>query len=245
VSQQARPEWAAKLGILAPSTDTTVEVDMHRNMPPSVTVHTARMLMRGVTVADEEEMLKSEVPVAAKRIADIEPDVVVFACTSAGSLYGPDGDAQMAETIRQVVKCPVLTVFGSVLSELKLLAPQSLFVFTPYSDEINQRMADSLEEGGVRVQGIWGMGITSDTEIGRLTPEDVLSLLAEKTVERQPDCVFASCTNLRAWEILMEAQSQLGIPVVSSNFLTCRSVLRLLGYPLPDFTEPLWGQHRG
>ncbi len=239
---QLRAEWASRLGILVPSTDTTVEVDMYCNLPSSVSVHTARMLMRGVTVADEEEMLQNEVPKAAERIAGIEPDAVVFACTSAGALHGPAGDVAIAETIKEKVNCPVVTVFGSVLDELKAFAPQELFVFTPYSDEINQRMVSSLEEGGVRVGSIWGMGITSDIEIGRLTPSEILSLLTEKVGKRKPDCVFASCTNLRAWEVLVDIRNRLGIPVVSSNFLTYRTVLRLLGYDVPDFDEPFWGR---
>lgn len=231
-----------KLGLLVPSTDTTAEVDMYRNLPPSITLHAARMFLAGVTVVDEERMLAEEVPRAAREVASLGPNVAVFACTSAGALHGPQGDAEIRETIARVVGCPAVTVFGSVLDALRSLAPRRLLVFTPYPAELNERMEAALTAGGVPVHAIRGLGITSDTEIGRIEPRTVLNELRRNAAEVKPDCVFASCTNLRAWEILGEARKALGVPILSSNFVTYRTVLETLGYSAPDLGQPQWAR---
>jgi maleate isomerase len=199
------------------------------------------MPLAGVTVADEERMLVEEAPRAAEEVASLDPDVVVFACTSAGALHGPPGDAELAARIGGIVHRPVVTVFGSVLEALRLVQAKRLLVFTPYADELNARMRAALEEGGVPVNSTWGMGLLSDVDIGHVDPADLLTRLRQKVGETHPDCVFMSCTNLRAWEILTTAQQELGTLVVSSNFLVYRAILRALNFPVPDLERPSWG----
>lgn len=230
-----------RVGLLVPSTDTTVEVDLYRNLPSFLTVHAARMFLAGVTVADEERMLAEELPRAAREVKSLAPDVVAFACTSAGALRGPQGDREIAVSIERVVGRPVVTVFGSALETLRVLAPRRLLVFTPYVQEVNDRMKAALAAGGVPPRAVWGWGLATDLEIGRLAPDSILATLREKVRETRPDCVFLSCTNLRAWEILSAARQELGIPVLSSNFLMYRSLLRALGCPVPDLEKPVWG----
>ena len=230
-----------RVGLLVPATDTTVEVDLYRNLPHSITLHAARMPLAGVTVADEERMLDEGVPRASEEVASLDPDVVVFACTSAGALHGPPGDAELAARISRMVHRPVITVFGSVLETLRIVQAKRLLVFTPYTDELNARLQAALVAGGVPVESIWGMGLLSDVEIGRLDPAVLLTRLQQRVGETHPDCVFMSCTNLRAWEMLATAQQKLGTLVVSSNFLVYRAILRALSLPVPSLERPSWG----
>ena len=43
------------------------------------------------------------------------------------------------------------------------------------------------------------------------------------------DAVFASCTNLRATEVLAEAESAIGVPALASNQVLAWHMLRLAG----------------
>ena len=238
---ETQAENRLKVGLLVPSTDTTVEADLINNLPYQITFHSARMYLSGVTVVDEERMLLEEVPRAARELKSLEPDVAVFACTSAGALYGPEGDIKLAKQIGELVGCPVVTVFGSVLESLKLVKPERLLIVTPYTEEINQRVKDAIVTGGVRVNTICGMNLVSDLDIGRVPKDNILRMLHQKVEEIKPDCIFLSCTNLRAWEILSIAVKEYNVPVLSSNFVMFRTLLKSMGYPVPDLMHPVWG----
>ena len=77
-----------RLGLLLLSSGTVQEVDFYRRVPDGVTVHSARMRLLGTTEADEIRMLDEYTLPAARDLATIRPDVVVFSCTSAGPLRG-------------------------------------------------------------------------------------------------------------------------------------------------------------
>jgi len=230
-----------RVGLLVPSTDLTMESDLKKNLPDNITFHSARMYLAGVTVEDEEKMLVEEVPKAAKELRDIEPDVAVFACTSAGALFGPEGDVRLKNQIHELIGCPVVTVFGSVLSTIKASKPERLMIITPYTNEVNKKLHDAFIAGGVPIHSMYGMNLTADLDIARVPHKKIFDLLDEKISSDKPDFVFLSCTNLRAWEVLSYAVDKYKLPVISSNFATYRNLLSALGFPSPSLENPTWG----
>ena len=59
-----RPEWQ-RVGVIVPSSNTTVEADFARALPAGVTVHAARIFL-AETMADAERcMIYDYVPVAS------------------------------------------------------------------------------------------------------------------------------------------------------------------------------------
>ncbi|MYC30160.1 MAG: hypothetical protein F4X65_08740, partial [Chloroflexi bacterium] len=86
-STPANQPEGKRVGLIVPSTNTVMEPDLYRNLPSGTTVHTSRMLLEGsVTIEAEEMMLDVYLPECARQIGTLQPDVVVFGCTSAGAL---------------------------------------------------------------------------------------------------------------------------------------------------------------
>ena len=79
---------------MIPSSNTMMEVDFARDVPPGISVHTARMFMEDTTPAGENRMLDEFALPAARDLGTARPDVVVFGCTSAGALRGNDYDTR-------------------------------------------------------------------------------------------------------------------------------------------------------
>src|SRR5215211_1915953 len=86
-----------RIGLIVPSSNTVVETDFFRQLPPDVTLHTARMFLADTTAEAERVMVSKYLPQAIDDIASIRPDVVAFACTSAGAVLGARGEAQLIE----------------------------------------------------------------------------------------------------------------------------------------------------
>jgi len=217
-----------RLGLIVPSSNSVMEVDFYRNLPPDMTLHVARMYLYDTTVAGEEEMLDVHFPKALSDLATVMPDAIVFGCTSAGALRGNAYDEELCAKITQVAGCQSISVIASVRQMLEKLKLQKIAVITPYIEALNQRIKASLEADGVSVEAIHGLGIDHNHSIGMVEPNDILKFTMEKVHGLAMDGVFLSCTNFRAMDVYEKLQEKLGMPVITSNQIALKFALEAL-----------------
>lgn len=217
---------AMRIGLLVPSSNTTMEPDFYRNVSKGVSVYTARMHLQDVTVAAEEVMLDEHFPLALRDIATMEPDVVVFGCTSAGALRGNEYDAELIRRIEETTDCPAVSVVQSVQTALQKHG-RRVHVLTPYIDEVTERVAAALRADGADVVAVAGMGIRANADIGRVSPQQIAAFAVEQRakLDASVDCLFLSCTNWQAFAVREQLEQELQLPVVTSNHATLTATL--------------------
>jgi maleate isomerase len=208
---------ALRIGLIVPSSNTVMEPDFHRNLGQAAIVSTARIFLETVTREAETRMLEEDLPQAAELIRTTAPDVVVFGCTSAGALGTLAHDCAIGQRIEKVTGARVITVLQAVLSQLRVIGPRKLAVFTPYIADLTDGVASSLAEAGFPPLKAIGMGIEANLEIGRVAPAEIVDFVGSQIEGLAPDCIFLSCTNWRAIEAIEPLHRKLGIPIVSSN----------------------------
>ena len=219
-----------RVGLIVPSTNTVMEPDLYRNLPSGTTLHTSRMLLEGsVTIEAEELMLDVYLPECARQIGTLQPDVVVFGCTSAGALRGPAYEQELAGEISKATGAPTITIMGAVVDELRRLGMKSVAVLTPYSEEINDTIKDSLETTGFTVPYINGMDVKGAFNIAAVTPEEIVDYVQEQLKGVDSDCLFVSCANLKSMDVLNDIREVAGRPVVTSNQAVLEGVKRTIG----------------
>ncbi len=211
------PLQPLRVGLIVPSSNTVMEPDFHRQIGAAAIVSTTRILLEDVTREAEVRMLEDDLPQAIKRIGTTAPDVVVFGCTSAGALGKLSHDDAIAKRIEEKTGARAVTVLRAVLMQLAAIRPTRVAVFTPYIEDLTNSIARSLAEAGYPVVRAAGMGITQNLEIGRVTPKEIVRFVESQVTVIGPDCIFLSCTNWRAVEVIDSLQKEWGIPVVSSN----------------------------
>ena len=219
-------EKTFRVGLLVPSSNTIMEVDLYRNLPAPITVHPARMYLEETTPAGEKRMISEEVPKAAGLLKTLRPNLVVFGCTSAGALFGPDFPQELHRKIGAVVGCPVLDILSMVAEELKRVQAKKLAVLTPYSRELNQSVKTSLEALGFEVPSIDGMGITVNFELASPTPQEIVAFAQKSSLAVEAEALFLSCTNFRALEALPLLRKQFTLPIITSNQATIEKIKR-------------------
>jgi maleate isomerase len=206
---------------MIPSSNTMMEVDFARYMPPGTALHTARMFMEDTTPAGENRMLDEFALPAARDLGTARPDVVVFGCTSAGALRGNDYDTQLCERISELAGAPVVSTIGAVRAAIQASGAASIGVITPYVDELNEKIKASIEADGPHVATITGLGITDNFEIAEIGPGEIVAFaeraLGRLAAEAGIGLVFASCTNFGAMAARPAIAERLGLPVVTSN----------------------------
>jgi len=213
------PERRFGVGLIVPSSNTVMEPDFHRAFAGFATVSTTRIFLESVTRDAESDMVRNELPGATRLIRTGAPDVIVFGCTSAGSLAGLHGDRNIAAFIEEATQSKAVTVLSAVVDELLALKARRIAVLTPYTDELSHSVADCIDDAGFIVVECRGMGIVSNRDIGRVTPDEIVNFVhAEGLAENiEADCVFLSCTNWRVSEAVPILRNTLKIPMVTSN----------------------------
>lgn len=218
-----------RVGLIVPSSNTVAEVDFYGHLPPEATLHTARMHLDEVTPEGEAVMLDEHLPGALRDLATADPDVVVFACTSAGTLRGNAWEGELIARIGERTDARAISVAAAVRRAIAARGARRVGVLTPYVDAVNEKIRSSLEEAGLDVAGMEGMGITANLEIGCVEPERIARFALERFGREAIDLLFISCTNFRAFEAREGIQQQLDVPVVTSNHAALEAVLELLG----------------
>jgi maleate isomerase len=209
----SRPQ---RVGLIVPSSNTVMEPAFHRHLPNAI-VSTTRILLEEVTPEAELRMLEEDLPRAAVLVKTTIPDIVVFGCTSAGSLGGLGQDDGIRKMLEQRTGATVMTIVRSVLAGLRRSGSRKVAVFTPYEQELTRSIAQSLEQGGYMVVKAEGMGIRRNFEIGKVPPPEIARFVEPRMQNVDADSVVLSCTNWQALEALDALQDRLGIPILSSN----------------------------
>ena len=182
-----------RVGLLVPSSNATMERDFHRNLPEDVHVATSRMFLDETTKQAEIRMLEESLPEANRMLKTVEPHFCVFGCTSGGALFGQTHDKKIKARIEEETGAETATILSALAREFADMNAKRLVVLTPYVDELNGPICASLEEDGMEVLSIDGMGITDNIKIGNTRADKILKFADEKLSTqnlKKADCLF-------------------------------------------------------
>jgi len=206
-----------RVGLLVPSSNTVMENDLHAGLPKDrYTVHTARMYLVETTRAAEIEMIEEHAPKAAADVGTAGLDLLVFGCTSAGSLFGLDHDRKVCNDLGRLAHCSSLGTISAVNDALNVRGFKKLAVITPYIDDLTQAVAKAAENPTRKVVAAHGMGIDVNVELATPTPSEIVAFAVDRLRGVEMDGLFVSCTNFRALEAVKELETALRVPVVTS-----------------------------
>ncbi len=230
--------WKGRIGLLIPHRNTTMEPEFHRMVPKGVSVHAARMLLKEPSPNALAEM-EEEIYRSAQIISAIDPDVIVVGCTSGSLIKGFGYDKEIIEKITSLTNLPAITTATAVIEAFKRLNIHKVAVATPYIDEVNQKEKEFIENQGISVTKIKGLGYCKPMESYPLAPRPVSGIgllypsvaykLARNVDTPDADGIFISCTNFRTIEIIEELEINSNKPVVSSNQASMAMALHKMG----------------
>jgi len=218
--------WRARIGLLIPSANVTMEPEFNQFLPEGISVHVARMMIEDSTEEGLSKMEK-EIELAARQVKGIGPDLIIFGCTSGSFFKGSGHNDKIAHLVENITGIPAITASQAVVSCLKQLRIGKVVVATPYTDEINQKEKTFLEENEIEVLRIRGLGFSQYeayfplsrqpvSHIGLQEPYVAYKLALEIFVQ-EAEGIFISCTNFRTFEIIEKLERTVRRPVVTSS----------------------------
>ncbi|HWL29176.1 MAG TPA: aspartate/glutamate racemase family protein [Burkholderiaceae bacterium] len=208
--------WRGRIGLLVPSINTTMETEFWRIAPEGVSVHVARIAGGRDGTPDELRGMEAASKKAAEEIAMVEPDVVVYGCTSGSFFEGPAWNASICEQLTQITGAPTVTTAGAMVAALNAGGHKKVDVVTPYVDLTNSRLKQFLDMHGIEVGKLATFDMLDMFDHAKVLPEEIYRKVKE-TVTADSEAVFISCTQLRALEVIDMLERDLGKPVYSAN----------------------------
>ena len=215
-----------RIALLVPSSNTVMENDLHAALPKNqFTVHADRMYLVECTRDAERRMIEDFAPQAADDLGTLKPDLLVFGCTSAGSLFGLEFDAKICRELGTRAGCEGLGVVSAVAQALDRQAARRLAIITPYNEDLTNAVAAAVSAGR-EIVCAHGMGIEDNVALADPTPAEIVAFAREWLAGKTFDGIFVSCTNFRAYEARTALAEAFGVPVVTSNSAVIEAIRR-------------------
>lgn len=235
-----------RIGMIVPSSNTVVEPICNRifaGLEDVVTVHYARLEVVNVSMSqDSTRQFASDAMLnAAKQLAQANVDAIVWNGT-AGSWLGIERDRMICSEITQKTGVISSTASLGMVRCYQDFQIERVHLVTPYTKELNDAIIREYEKTGLTVAGVTGLGITENTEIGRV-PIEQLEQLCCSTNALAGEAIAVVCTNLAAAWRAMEIEAKTDAVMVDSVTAAVREALRLIG--LQHLTFPGWGKLLG
>jgi maleate cis-trans isomerase len=202
--------------IVVPANNTTMEPEIAALCPSLAPIPVARVKRPARTLLLEDLPAYAEATLdAIAPFANQQFDLVIYGCTAAGFLGGPDGNARMVERLRERTGATVVSTAGAMIDALHNACVSETAVVTPYLQPVNDGLRHYLESSGVRVEVLNSFFCKTTAELGAITQEQVLEL-ALKTVTPRSKSLFVACSQLPTIDVVAQLRAKLGIPVWSS-----------------------------
>ena len=218
-----------RVGIVALSTDYNLEQDIRRMLPSTIEVFTNRVMYENPMTRESLLAMSGDIERAAQGILPgLGIDVAIYGCTSGTAVIGYENICNLIRRAHPDV--PVTTPLIASVEGLQSLGAKRISVLTPYDREINRGVIETLEELGLEVVNLNGLGFDNDTDVTKVTPDDI-EQLGVSTMDNAADALFISCTAFRASLAIAGLEQKLNKPVVSSNQALAWHVLQLLKCP--------------
>lgn len=207
-----------RIALLVPSSNTVMENDLHWALPKDrYSIHTDRMYLVETTREAETAMIEKYARPAATDVGTVKPDLLVFGCTSGGSLFGLEFDESFSNSLGDLAGCPALGTASAAARALTNARAKRLALIAPYNEDLTDSVAKALSDGGREVVAAHGMGITDNVELATPTPHDIVEFARQKLKGLTFDTLFLSCTNFRSFEAKSELERIFGTKVLTSN----------------------------
>ncbi len=217
----------ARLGLILLQVDETLENEARQALGPGIACYHSRVASRSEVTPEALAEMEADLPLAAALLPTAgKLDAIGYACTSGATVIGSDVVAAIVGKVhpQSAVTDPVT----AVIAALRALGARRIGFLTPYVPEVSSAIRAVLERSGIEISGFGSYEQKEEATVARIRESSTLSAILELGAA-DCDAVFVSCTNLRTFAIIDDAEKALGKPVVSSNQALLWHMLRLAG----------------
>ena len=209
-------EISLRVGVIIPANNTTVEAEIPRLAPVPVEIIACRVKRGpGLLTGEDIPAYKENAKTAIATLVDERPDVIIYGCTAAGILSGPEQDMAFTAELSSVFGVPVVSTACAMTQILQRDGIDRVDVVSPYHTEVNDALEAFLAYSEITATRVASLEAKDVEALGEMTAQDVYGF-AGRPLADDAKGLFIACSQLPTFEILPALRRDHGAPVWSS-----------------------------
>ena len=231
-----------RLGMITPSSNSVLEPATCAMLHdvPGITAHFSRFRVTEIALdaAALNQFDASVMLPAADLLADAKVDAIAWNGTSA-SWLGIARDRSLCEAIRARTSVPATTSTLACIDAAHALGAKRVGLVSPYTDDVQQRIADVWAEEGIAPHAERHLGLRDNFSFGEVEPAVIADMIRAVAAEGA-DTIVILCTNLDGAALAASLERELDIAVLDSVAVTLWRTLALAGGSVASLAP--WGR---
>ncbi len=226
--------YRGRVGSIAATPSDIFSYEFYKIVPAGLTVMQTTLSIHLMT-AEELAAGFAATEKTALTLAREGADVIILG--GAPTLYdqGPGADTALSQRVAQATGVPTVSNQTAMMDGLRAFGCKKIMIASPFNEENTRKLQRYLEGSGFEVVGARGMGFTANADINRVSLEEAHRFIKESgRACRQAEGIIVPCANWPTSLIAHQVETDLGIPVVTSNLAKIWGALRLL-----EIKEPI------
>jgi maleate isomerase len=221
-----------RMGMLTPSSNTVLEPLTAALLTPiahRASAHFGRFRVTriGLDDAADAQFAQEAILAAAGLLADARPAVIAWNGTAA-SWLGFDRDVALCAAITERTGAPAASAVLGLNALLDRLGIRRLGLVTPYTADVQARIAANYARIGVAVTAERHCGLSDNFSFCEVDEARIADLCRAVAAEGA-DAIAIVCTNMRGALVAPALEAELGMPVLDSVSVTLWAALRAAG----------------
>ena len=228
--------YRMKFGVIAPSTNTSVQPEYDSMRPHGVTNHFSRCIIPDTKVTDDRTFMvmlnniRASVPAAIEAVKTCSPDHVIMGMSAETFWDGRDGQKKLQKRMEKIAGVGMTLGSDACRAALKAYGKKTrrLGIVTPYMPVGDKQVHRFFTDCGFEVVNLLGLKCAGPMLIAHVTKQRLRDAILE--VNRgKVDAIVQVGTNLAMAEVAAMAEFWLDKPVIAINTATYRHALRESG----------------
>jgi maleate isomerase len=228
-----------KVGLIVPSSNTTVETELPRllgrHADVDFTFHSSRLRMRAVS-RTELAAMNAQADRCIEEVADAGIDAVLYACLVAVMVQGQGAHATVEADLRGGLDAAgsdakVVTSAGALVYALRAMEVRRVAMVMPYMCSLAEDVVGYVEGEGIEVAGWRTLEVPDNRDVGRIPGPRLLAAARELDCRGVDALVLSACVQMPSLDLVEAVEAELGLPVVTASTAGALALLHRLGLP--------------
>ena len=227
----------AKISVIIPSTNTSVEYDCQKIIPRGVSWHPARFWIEHTNLSSDDnfvqflELLRGQIGYSIRDALTCLPDHVMMGMSAETFWGGVKGNDGFVDRIQELVGDLKLTTgANAVTAALEAYGGvKRIAVLTPYQPIGDKNVRLFFEDSGYEVKRVVGLKAKDTTDAIAKVPESKVMDIVREIDGDDVDAIVQVGTNLSTLGVFPTLEKFLGKPCLPINVATIWHALRACG----------------